>query len=186
MSAPWNNGLPTRMEVGGVEYEIETDYRAILDICAAISDPELTGQEQSAVALEIFYPDIEAMPPEDYQEALDRLLWFLNGGDTPEDRKMPKLVDWEQDFTYIVAPINRVTGQEVRAVEYMHWWTFLAAYQEIGECTFAQIVRIRDRLARGRPLEKADQEWYRNNRQLVDFKRKYTGAEDEMVKSWGF
>ena len=75
-----------------------------------LSDPELTGQEQSAVALEIFYPDIEAMPPEDYQEALDRLLWFLNGGDTPEDRKMPKLVDWEQDFTYIVAPINRVTG----------------------------------------------------------------------------
>ena len=186
MSAPWNNGLPTRMEVGGVEYEIETDYRAILDICAAISDPELTGQEQSAVALEIFYPDIEAMPPEDYQEALDRLLWFLNGGDTPEDRKMPKLVDWEQDFTYIVAPINRVTGQEVRAVEYMHWWTFLAAYQEIGECTFAQIVRIRDRLARGRPLEKADQEGYRNNRQLGDFKRTYTGAEDEMVKSWGF
>ena len=43
MSAPWNNGLPTRMEVGGVEYEIETDYRAILDICAAISDPELTA-----------------------------------------------------------------------------------------------------------------------------------------------
>ena len=41
-------------------------------------------------------------------------------------------------------------------------------------------------MARGRPLEKADQEWYRNNRQLVDFKRTYTGAEDEMVKSWGF
>ena len=184
MSAPWNNGLPTRMEVGGVEYEIETDYRAILDICAAISDPELTGQEQSAVALEIFYPDIEAMPPVDYQEALDRLLWFLNGGDTPEDRKMPKLVDWEQDFTYIVAPINRVTGQEVRAVEYMHWWTFLLAYYEIGDCTFAQIVRIRDLRARGKPLDKTDQDWYNRNRRLVDFKRKYTEQDEEKFSKW--
>ena len=103
-------------------------------------------------------------------------------------------MDWEQDFPLIAAPVSRVYGGDIRAVPYdpqanqggLHWWTFLAAYQEIGECTFAQIVRIRDRLARGRPLEKADQEWYRNNRQLVDFKRTYTGAEDEMVKSWGF
>ena len=52
---------------------------------------------------------------------------------------------------------NRVLGQEVRAAKYMHWWTFLAAYQEIGECTFAQIVRIRDRLARGPGSDRAAQ-----------------------------
>ena len=114
---------------------------------------------------------------------------------------------FSKDFTYIVAPINRVTGQEVRAVEYMHWWTFLLAYYEIGDCTlrlfsvqniiikkpiplcgvpllgelcdilrflfnfdfercqsyyeigdctFAQIVRIRDLRARGKPLDKTD------------------------------
>lgn len=184
MSAPWNNSLPTWMEVGGAEYEIRSDYRVILDICAALSDPELTGREQAAAALEIFYLDIETMPPGDYQEALDRLLWFLNGGGTPEGRKMPKLVDWEQDFAYIVAPINRVTGQEVRAVAYMHWWTFLLAYYEIGDCTFAQVVRIRDRLARGKPLDKTDQDWYNRNRHLVDFKRKYTAQDNAVMDRW--
>lgn len=97
---------------------------------------------------------------------------------------MPKLVDWEQDFTYIVAPINRVTGQEVRAVEYMHWWTFLLAYYEIGDCTFAQIVRIRDLRARGKPLDKTDQDWYNRNRRLVDFKRKYTEQDEEKFSKW--
>ena len=186
MPRPWNELLPTRVEVGGAQYAVRSDYRAALDICAALSDPELDGRERSAAALTIFYPNLSDMPAEHYQEAAEQCLRFIRGGGGEPPGQGPRLVDWEQYFPQIVAPVNRVLGQEVRAAKYMHWWTFLAAYQEIGECTFAQIVRIRDRLARGRPLEKADQEWYRNNRQLVDFKRTYTGAEDEMVKSWGF
>lgn len=187
MSSPWNELLPTRVEVGGAEYEIRSDYRAILDICAALSDPELDGVERAVVALTIFYPDFPAMHPEHHQEALEQCLRFIRGGieEEPPGRSV-RLMDWEQDFQYVVAPINRVLGREVRAVEYMHWWTFLAAFYEVGDCTFAQIVRIRDRLARGKPLDKQDREWYRNNRHLVDFKRKYTNAEDEAAKSWGF
>lgn len=186
MSSPWRELLPASVEVGGVEYAIRSDYRAVLDICAALSDLELDGQEKSIVALMIFYPDYEDIPPEHWQEAVDQCFRFIGGGEESTPGRTIRLVDWEQDFQYIVAPINRVLGQEVRAVEYMHWWTFLAAFREIGDCTFAQIVRVRDRLARGRTLDQADREWYRNNRHLVDFKRKYNKAEDEEAKKWGF
>lgn len=185
MSSPWRELLPTIVEMGGVEYEIRSDYREILDICAALSNPELDGRERSVVALTIFYPDCERIPPERWQEAIDKCLCFISGGEENASHKAPRLVDWEQDFQHIVAPINRVLGQEVRAVEYMHWWTFLAAFYEIGDCTFAQIVRVRDRLARGKPLDQMDREWYRNNRHLVDFKRKYTSRDDETLKRWG-
>ena len=185
MSPPWRELLPTRVEVGSVEYEIRSDYRAILDICAALSDPELDGRERAAVALTIFYPDMDAIPQEHYEDALEKCMRFINGGTEEASGRAPRLVDWEQDFQYIVAPINRVTGQEVRSMEYMHWWTFLAAFYEIGDCTFAQIVRVRERLARGKPLDKTDREWYQHNRHLVDFKRKYTSAEDEQIKRWG-
>lgn len=184
MPTPWRELLPTSVDVGGAEYEIRSDYRAILDICTALSDPELDERERAAVALTIFYPGLDAMPQEHYEDALKQCLRFINGGCEETPGKAPRLVDWEQDFQYIVAPINRVTGQEVRAVEYMHWWTFLAAFYEIGECTFAQIVRVRDRLASGKPLDKTDRGWYQHNRQLVDFKRKYTSAEDEQIKRW--
>lgn len=75
-------------------------------------------------------------------------------------------------------------GREIRASEPLHWWSFLAAYYEIGDCTFAQVVRIRDRLARGRPLDRQDREWYRQNRRLVDMKRRYTAAEDTLLDVW--
>lgn len=185
MSTPWRELLPTSLEIGGTEYEIRSDYRAVLDICAALSDPELDGRERAVALLDIFYPGFVGMPQERYEEAVQKCLWFINGGTEERKGRSPRLVDWEQDFTYIVAPINRVTGQEIRALEYMHWWTFLSAYYEIGDCTFAQIIRIRDRLARGKPLDKPDREWYRRNRELVDFKNTYTGAEQDLLKEWG-
>lgn len=187
MSSPWNELLPTSLTIGGAEYEIRSDYRAALDILAALSDPELSREDKVLVALTILYPGFEDMPPEHYQEAVEKCYWFIDCGSTETaDRKQPRLVDWEQDFQYIVAPINRVTGREIRSVEYMHWWTFIAAYYEIGDCTFAQIVRIRNLKAKGKKLDKQDQEWYRQNRHLVDFKTPYTETEQDMLKQvWG-
>ena len=150
--------LPTSVEIEGTAYEIRSDYRAALDICAALSDPSLSDGDRALVILDIFYPG--------FAEA-------------------PRLVDWEQDFPYIVAPVNRVCGQEIRAVSYMHWWTFVSYYYEIGgDCTFAQIVHIRDKLARGKTLDKSERVWYRQNRRLVDFKTTYTDAEEQLLKDW--
>lgn len=185
MSDPWRELLPTSLEVGGVEYEIRSDYRAVLDICAALSDPELEDRDRSLVLLDIFYPAFSEMPPEAYDEAVKRCFWFINGGEAQQKNPAPKLVDWEQDFKYIVAPVNRVTGTETRSVDYLHWWTFLAAYYEIGDCLFAQIVRIREKRAKGKKLDKSEQEWYRQNRELVDLKRQYTETESELLKKWG-
>ena len=36
--------LPKTVFVGGREYSIRSDYRAILDICEALTDPELLKQ----------------------------------------------------------------------------------------------------------------------------------------------
>lgn len=177
--------LPTTIEIGGIEYNIRSDYRAALDICAAFADLELDNTEKALVALFIFYPDFETIPAEYVEEAYKKLCWFIDCGSEPEEKRTPKLVDWEQDFQYIVAPINRVMGQEIRAAEYMHWWTFISAYYEIGDCVLAQIVRIRSLLAKGKPLDKADREWYRENRKIVDIKTKYSNEEDELLKMWG-
>ena len=179
--------LPTSLTVCGVEYEIRSDYRAILDIVIALNDVELTDNEKIIVALQIFYPAFEDMPNEHCQEALRQCFWFINGGkhEDPKQGKADKIVDWEQDFQYIVSPVNRVLGYEIRSTNYLHWWTFIGAYMEIGECTFAQIVRIRSAKAQGRKLDKQDQEWYSKNRQLVDIKRAYTTEENELLQKWG-
>ena len=90
--------------------------------------------------------------------------------------------------------MTRVLGTDIRGIPYaaehntggLHWWTFISAYNEIGsECTFAQIVRIRDKKARGKKLDKEDAEWYRKNQELVDFRKVYSDAEKDFLKQWG-
>lgn len=111
---PWRDLLPESVEVGGSQYEIRSDFRAALDICAALNDPELDDQARAYVALYIFYPDLQSIPEKDMEEAIDRCMWFINGGDGPQKTgKSPRLVDWEQDFTLIVGPVNRVLGREI-------------------------------------------------------------------------
>lgn len=177
--------LPKSVEVCGVTYEIRSDFRAALDICAALTDPELDGQDRALTALIIFYPEFHEMPEEHYDGAMKSCLWFINcGSEEKQTRREPKLVDWEQDFPYIVAPVNRIIGQEIRSMEYLHWWTFVSAYYEIGDCLLAQIVRIRDLKNRGKPLERADREWYQRNRKMVDFKATYTDAENAVLREW--
>lgn len=185
MSGPWNELLPTSVTVAGRGYKIRSDYRAVLDICVALNDPELSDTDRGRVVLEIFYPDLETMPPESWNEAVEKCFWFLNCGSQETGRQnAPRLVDWKKDFQHIVSPINRVMGQEIRAMESLHWWTFISAYFEIGDCLFSQIVRIRSQLARGRQLDKADREWYEKNRDLVDLQRAYTAAEKAAVEKW--
>lgn len=173
--------LPTSVTVDGQAYAVRTDYRAILDIITALNDPDLTDEDRAAVALGIFYEDAL---PENLQEALNRCFWFISGGEEkPSDKPAPKLVDWEKDFRWIASPINPMLGQDIRAVK-MHWWTFLGYYYEIGDCTFAQIVRIRSARARGKKLDKADREWLRNNEDLVYIEQKYSQEENDLLAAW--
>lgn len=184
MSSPWRDLLPTSVEVDGTEYEIRSDYRAVLDVCIALNDIELEEQERVFVLLDIFYPGFSEMPHEHYEGALKKCFWFINCGEEQTAQKTLKLMDWKQDFQYITAPINRVTGKEIRSVEYMHWWTFISAYREIGDCMFAQIVRIRDKLARGKALDKSDKEFYRQNRTIVDLKNQYSAEDEAVLDKW--
>lgn len=185
--------LITSVTLGGREYSIRSDFRAILDIIEALNDVELNDEERALVVLNIFYPDFEEIPQDHLQDALNACMDYINGNGPKSTTKAPRLVDWEMDWPLIIAPINRVLGYELRSIPYdaetntggVSWETFLAAYQEIGDCTFSQVVRIRDHLARGKKLDKQDQEWYRRNRHLVDIKRKYTAADDKILKAWG-
>ena len=60
----------------------------------------------------------------------------------------------------------------------------MSAYMEIGDCLFAQIVRIRERKAKGKPLDKSDAEFYRKNRKIVDMKAQYTEQENAVLDAW--
>ncbi len=177
-------GLPKTVELGGESYAIRTDYRDILNILEMLSDPELDNDDRAQGILEMFYRDYEKIPYTEYAEAIRQCILFINCGEEEINEKTTKIMDWQQDFQLIASPINRVLGKEIRGMKYLHWWTFISAYQEIGDCTFAQVVSIRQKKAKNKKLDKSEQDFYKRNKHLVDFKRKYTDSDEKVINQW--
>ncbi len=172
--------LPRSLEVGGVEYAIRTDFRDVLYLLDVFADPDYEPDEKAAICLRVLYVDWERIPPERLGEAAEKAVAFIDGGIPADGRKAgPRLVDWEQDGPLIVPAVNRVLGREVRAMEQLHWWTFLGAYLEIGESLFSTVLAVRQKRAKGRRLEKHEQEFCRENNALVTLRPRLTEAEKE-------
>ncbi len=169
--------LPTQLEIDGLMYGIRTDYRDCLLILEAFNDIELTHEEATMVMLEILYKDM----PDNLEEATKKALWFLNcGDDSAEDKITEKPVyDWNQDEQMIFAEINKVAGHEIRLDEYMHFWTFIGLFQGIGEGYFSVVLSIRNKLNKGKSLDKTEDEFYKRNKNLIRLKPKLSQAEQE-------
>lgn len=177
-----NYALPTSIAIEGTEYPINADFRAVLDIITALNDPALTEQEKAYISLYIFYKG--NIPYDALEPAIERMMEFMSAGTDDSSTNAPEIVDWEQDFGMIISAVNRVLGTECRALPFLHWYTFISAYMEIGECLFSTVLGIRDKKARGKKLEKYEQDFVKRNPQY--FKRKNAKYEEdiaEMIRS---
>ena len=143
--------LPTSLNVNGCDYEIRTDYRVILDILMAMNDPdillpEMDEKEKNAervmTMLQILYIDFDSIPVSDWKEAAEKAKEFIDCGLSEDGRYHPKIMDWKQDAAIIVPAINKVSGTDIRADKYVHWWTFMSYYLEIGDCLFSSVINI--------------------------------------------
>lgn len=174
--------LPQLLRVGEQEWKIRSDFRAVLDILNFFNDPEYEEDEKWWICLDILYEDFQRMPQELWSEAAQQAIAFIDMGTKENNGPKPRLMDWEQDAPIIIPSVNRVLGKEIRALPYLHWWTFMGAYMEIGESLFSQVVSLRKKRTQKKKLEKWEREFYRENKELCDLKKKYTKAEEEEQK----
>ena len=174
--------LPTFVTVSGTEYPVRTDFRVVLEIFVMLDDPDLTDADKSEALIRMFYSE----RPSDPDTALQAFTDFVDPRHGSQGKKSSgRLIDWQQDFDLMVAPINHILGFECRAAEYLHWRTFLSAYLEIPpESVFARVLRIREKLRTGKKLEKNERSWYNKNRDLVHMKPKFSRAEEEIINGW--
>ena len=170
--------LPQSICINGQECAIRSDFRAILDILSAYNDSQFNDQEKTMIMLKIFYKDkihIGCL-----REACDKAIEFIDYSfEDARKRKAYKLMDWKQDAPILIPAINKVAGREIRSIPYLHWWTFMSLYMEIGEGLYSQVINIRNKKSKGKKLEKWEQEFYRDNKVLVDLKMKKNERSEE-------
>lgn len=172
-----NYYLPEAVEINGVTYKIEHTLLEILDVLSALNDPNLNDRERLYAALFIFYPDFDRINENDLNEAAEKMMDFIACGMSAEARTPGmKLYDWEQDFNLIIGPVNKILGYEARAVN-PHWWTFISAFYNIGECAFSTVVSIRQKKLKGKKLEKWEKDFCNENKELIKIKSRVSDSQ---------
>lgn len=171
---------PTSVIIDGREYPIRNkcDYRVILDCIDALNDTDLPEVDRMRCALYIFYEDVTQLA--NITEAINQMYNVIRGGE-PEPTALaqkPAVMSWKHDFARIAPAVNRVLGYEVRDPDrYVHWYTLLGAYGEIGECTFSTIVSIRMKRMKGKKLDKWEREYLRDHWEQIELPIQLTPEE---------
>lgn len=184
--------LPTTITVNEKVYTIRNrgDYRMVLDCFQVLNDIELSENERILAFLIIFYEDFNdvesvlSLDGEILSELIDSAFLFFSCGQSHTSGETKyKTIDWKTDEQLISSAVNNVAGKEIRVEQYLHWWTFMGYFNAVGESALATVVSIRSKLAKGKKLEKYEQEFKRDNPQYFtwDMRTLQQKEEDELL-----
>ena len=184
--------LPTTVTINETAYAIRNrgDYRMVLDCFQVLNDIELSETERIIAFLIIFYEDFNdvesvlSLDEDTMSELIDNAFSFFNCGqkNAPAETNY-KTIDWEGDAQLISSAVNNVAGREIRAESYLHWWTFMGYFNAVGESALSTVVGIRSKIAKGKKLEKYEQEFRSENPQYFnwDMRTLKQKEEDELL-----
>lgn len=175
--------LPTSLMIGDVEHPIRTGWRVVMDIFAMYNDPDFDNDMKTVGLIKILFPGWKDIPPEDIPEAIEKACAFLDCGQKPDSRYRPRLVDWEDDAPLIIPAINQVADMEVRDNPNIHWWTFFGWYMSIEKSLFSSVLHIRKKQSSGKPMDKWEKDFLKDNKELVSMKKRNT-AEDKAAQEY--
>lgn len=176
--------LPVSVDIGSEKYEINADFRTIMNIEGIIFGKEVTEDqknfakemmkeieinEKDAItnakyydALKIFYKD---NIPDDLEEAMEKMLWFYSCGKEDEQTKAKakkKVISFEYDFDYINAGFMQDYKIDLFEVDFLHWWKFMSLFSALhDDCKICEIIGYR-----GAELKNFDKEQRKRIREM--------------------
>ena len=185
--------IPVTLKVDGVSYRLRNngDYRVILDVLEKLKDVSIINnnadkfkresqlKDKMLEILELAFVDFDLSICTDVNGLVEELFTFIRCyAEGSKNENQDKLFDWNKDFNMIVSPINATLGKDVRLEEYMHWFTFMSLFDNIGDCNFSTVVNLRRKKFRGEKLEKSEKKYILENPHL--FKRDDDATEGEI------
>lgn len=176
--------LPSSFFLQGREYAFNADWRPCVNIMRMFERNDLTDSEKIECMVEIFYKD--EIPYRLVPEAAQKAVWFLNLGNETTDKKgssVGRLFSWEQDLKFIISAVDKSAGFSIRSKEFYHFWEFMSAFFESGECVFNTIVHQRKLKKTGKQT-KADREWWAENKDIAELKVELTADEQEVLDTF--
>lgn len=175
--------LPTSINIRGTDYAIRHDFRPCIDIMLAFEDADLTQEEKVMTMMDILYVDRVPVCAEAIQKAYAFLDGQIDGEEQKDSGAAKRLYTFTQDGKYIISAVDKVLGYSTRRCEYLHWWEFLSAFLEVGECLFSTIVNMRRQKSRGK-LTKEERMLWAENKEMFELRPLLTVQEKEEIEEY--
>ena len=115
--------VPTKVNIEGEDYKINSDFRASILFELLMQDRELSEEDKIIQALELYYPVI----PSNLNEAAEKILWFYECDKDMKESKgkgtgksVKQIYYFEYDDDYIYSSFLDQYGVDLQDVEYLH------------------------------------------------------------------
>lgn len=142
--------LPEAVEVDGVEYPLNTDFRSGIQCILDFEDQDITDDEKAVLLLRRLY---KGAIPDNVNEAVRLGIKFLDGGKETEGENPfadhHRLYSFEKDASLIYAAFRQTHNIDLQKAD-LHWWQFLSLFMDLGaETAFSSVVNLRRRVKNG-------------------------------------
>lgn len=148
--------LPTSFLIGGIEYEISSDFRTMLELDEIFSSDSLTDAEKAEQALLLFYGCI----PVEVDIAVEKMCFFWQCGRKEKPRKrggqaagedvyQPPIYSFNHDAGLIYGAFLTQYGIDLSLTN-LHWWQFMALFESLeDDRVIKEVMRCREVEVRG-------------------------------------
>jgi len=168
--------LPTKIKVNNRIYDINYDFRTVINILLAFENQELTNEEKLYIMVTNLYKD--DIPEENMEEAINKAIKFIDcGKDYSNKKTKTRVYSFNKDAGYIFTGINSTHHIDIDEKPDLHWWKFMDFFMDMSnECMFGELVYYRTRKAEGK-LTKEEKKQYDKIKDLVDLETVHTQSE---------
>lgn len=129
---------PTKIEVNGRTYNIDTSYKTALACFKAINDNELKDIERGLVVVTLLLG--KNVPTEDLSEALQKCGIYLRCGKQENVDIEDVDIDYFQDESVIRTSIRQCYHENLNEKDY-HWWEYNELIEGLTEETLLSKIR---------------------------------------------
>lgn len=146
--------LPTTVNVGGIDYPINTDFRTSILFEQMAVDAEIENEEKWKYLLEYYYEGIR-ITDKNINGLVEEALKFYRcdrgqlqsdneGCKDSSNSSSDKIYDFDYDDMHIYSAFLQQYSIDLQDIEYLHWWKFKAMFNGLKEdCKFCKILEYR-------------------------------------------
>ena len=176
--------LPSKVEIEGNDYAINTDFRYGILFELLMQDDDLLDDEKMYNAINLYYPSI----PNNLPLAVEKMLWFYKCGKESEIKESSnsgkegptgEIYSFEYDDDYIYAAFLEQYGIDLQD-DNLHWWKFRALFKSLNENVMISKIMSYRSMRIDNNMSDSEKSYYRKMKEIYKLPDGRTREEKEV------